>query len=91
MAISKTQMKRMLYPVIISEFNDDGRYFVATSPNIPGMVTQGDSFSDAAYWAEDAISTMLEDEKEYPEIQDPSKWGLKDNDRIVYISIDVNK
>ena len=91
MTFAKIKMKRMLYPVIISEFNDDGHYFVATSPNIPGMVTQGDSFSDAAYWAEEAIATMLEGEKEYPQVQDPSKWNLRDNDKVVYISVDMEK
>lgn len=63
--------KRLIYPVIISEFNDDGHYFVVTSPNIKGMVTQGDTAEEAIYWAEDAIATML-DGTEYPEPQDPS-------------------
>lgn len=85
------EMKRIIYPVIISEYNDDGHYFVVTSPNIPGMVTQGDTFSDAAYWAEDAIATMLEDKKEYPQVQDPTNWNIKDNEKIVYISVDMDK
>lgn len=91
MAYLKFAMKRLMYPVIIGEYNDDGHYFVATSPNIPGMITQGDTFSDAAYWSEDAIATMLEDEKQYPEIQDPSSWNLKDNEKVVYISVDMDK
>ena len=84
-------MRNLIYPVIISEYHDDGHYYVATSPNIPGMVTQGDTFSDAAYWAEDAIATMLDGQASYPEVQDPRSWDLKSNDRLVYITVDLDK
>lgn len=80
-----------MYPVIISEYNDDGHYYVVTSPNIKGMVTQGDTLEDAVYWAEDAIGTMLDGEKSYPKIQDPSNWKLNKNDRLVYITVDMSK
>lgn len=80
-----------MYPVIISEYNDDGHYFVATSPNIPGMVTQGDTLADTAYWAEDAIATMLDGMSLYPEPQDPSDWNLKNKERVVYIAVDMSK
>ncbi|MCM6765244.1 type II toxin-antitoxin system HicB family antitoxin [Weissella paramesenteroides] len=83
-----TNNKRLIYPVIISEFNDDGHYFVVTSPNIKGMVTQGDTAEEAIYWAEDAIATMLNG-SEYPAPQDPSNWEIKDNERIVYVSVDM--
>lgn len=63
--------KRLIYPVITSEFNDDGHYFVVTSSNIKEMVTQGGT-------AEEAIAIML-DGTEYPEPQDPSDWEVKDN------------
>lgn len=83
--------KRLVYPIIATEYNDeDGHYFVATSPNIPGMVTQGDSLESLAYEAEDAIATMLDGEK-YPEAQDSSKWNLEDNQRVIYISVDMTK
>ena len=84
-------MRNLIYPVIISEYHDDGHYYVATSPNIPGMVTQGDTFSDAAYWAEDAIATILDGQASYPEVQDPRSWDLKSNDRLVYITVDLDK
>ncbi len=35
-------------------YNDDGHYYVVTSPNI-GMVTQGGPLEDAVYWTEDAM------------------------------------
>lgn len=82
--------KRLIYPVIISEYHDDGHYFVATSPNIPGMVTQGDSLADVAYWAEDAIATMIADE-EYPEPQDPKDWELKENERVIFVSVNMSQ
>lgn len=80
-----------MYPVIISEYNDDGHYYVVTSPNIKGMVTQGDTLEDAVYWAEDAIGTMLDGEKSYPKVQDPSNWKLNKNDQLVYITVDMSK
>jgi len=82
--------KRLVYPIIATEFNDDGHYYVATSPNINGMVTQGDTLADLAYQAEDAIATMLDGET-YPEPQDPSEWKLDSNQRIIYISVDMDK
>jgi len=83
--------KRLVYPIIATEYNDeDGHYFVATSPNIPGMVTQGDSLADLAYEAEDAIATMLDGEK-YPEPQNSLKWNLDSNQRVIYISVDMTK
>ncbi|MUV40596.1 type II toxin-antitoxin system HicB family antitoxin [Levilactobacillus brevis] len=83
--------KRLVYPIIATEYNDeDGHYFVATSPSVPGMVTQGDSLADLAYQAEDAIATMLDGEK-YPEPQDVSIWKLEDNQRVIYVSIDMTK
>lgn len=77
-------VKQLMYPVIITEFNDeDGHYFVATSPNIPGMVTQGATFVEAAYWSKDAIVTMLDGEKIYPKPQDHDNWTLNKNDRVI--------
>lgn len=82
---------KLVYPIIATEYNDeDGHYFVATSPNIPGMVTQGDTLAELAYQAEDAIATMLDGEK-YPEVEDASKWGLENNQHIVYITVDMAK
>ncbi|QBO37512.1 HicB family protein [Periweissella cryptocerci] len=83
--------KRLIYPVVIGEFHDDGDYFVASSPNIPGMVTQGDTLADAAYWSEDAIATMIDEMPEYPASADPSGWQLAANERIVYVSVDMPK
>lgn len=92
MAYLNNDMKtKLVYPIIATECNDeDGHYFVATSPNIPGMVTQGDTLAELAYQAEDAIATMLDGEK-YPEVEDASKWDLENNQHIVYITVDMAK
>ncbi|MCH4009916.1 type II toxin-antitoxin system HicB family antitoxin [Companilactobacillus sp.] len=86
----KREHNLLIYPIIISKFTDDSEYFVATSPIIPGMVTQGDTMADAAYWSIDAIATMMEDE-DYPKSVDPSNWELNDNQIIVYVPVDMNK
>ncbi|WEV43479.1 type II toxin-antitoxin system HicB family antitoxin [Lactobacillus sp. ESL0684] len=84
-------MKKLIYPVIITEENDeDGHYFGVSSPNIEGMVTQGKTLEDAVYWAEDAIATMLEGE-EYPKPQDPRTWKLEPNESVVYVTVDMEK
>ena len=36
------------YPVILTEYNDEsGHYYVVTSPNIQGMVTDGETIPEA--------------------------------------------
>ncbi|MFZ2352287.1 type II toxin-antitoxin system HicB family antitoxin [Paucilactobacillus nenjiangensis] len=84
--------KRLVYPIIVKKYNDeDGQYFVATSPNIKGMVTQGDTLSDVVYYAEDAIATMISDYKDYPEPQDPADWKLSVDETVVFVSVDMAK
>ncbi|WP_125764277.1 type II toxin-antitoxin system HicB family antitoxin [Companilactobacillus hulinensis] len=78
-------MKR--YPVVITEYNDEGRYFVVTSPAIHGMVTQGDSLDDAKFHAKDAIETMIED-VDKDEVLNYNNWKLKENDTVAFITID---
>jgi predicted RNase H-like HicB family nuclease len=84
--------KRLVYPVVVKEYQDeDGHYFVATSPNIKGMVTQGDSLSDVLYQAEDAIATMISDYQVYPTPQDPQGWPLASDERVVFVAVDMGK
>jgi predicted RNase H-like HicB family nuclease len=50
----------LIYPTLFAEHHDeDGHYFVVTSPNIPGMVTEGTTRQQAVTEAIDAIATML--------------------------------
>lgn len=79
--------KEMKYPVILTEYHDDGYYYyVVTSPNIPGMVTDGDTIAEALIHAEDAIATML-DGTDYPAVQDPKLWQLKANQFVAWVTL----
>lgn len=87
--ISKFMKDKLTYPIIAQENNDeDGHYFVGFSPNVPGMVTQGDTLVELVDNAEDAIATMLDGEA-YPEVQNPKKWHLQDNESVVYITVNM--
>jgi predicted RNase H-like HicB family nuclease len=81
----------LIYPTVFTEHHDeDGHYFVVTSPNIPGMVTEGTTRQQAVTEAIDAIATMLDGEK-YPSVQDPGQWILKKNETIVYVPVNMTQ
>lgn len=80
----------LVYPVIFAENHDDGDYFTVSSPNIPGMVTQGDTRVEAVLEATDAIATMLDGEQ-YPEVMDPKDWILETNESVVYITVNMTQ
>lgn len=80
----------LAYPVVLTEYNDDGRYYVVTSPNIQGMVTDGDTIAEALVNAEDAIATIL-DGSDYPKVQDPKQWSLKDNQQTSWVTVNMTK
>lgn len=82
----------LVYPTVFHEINDeDGHYFGVDSPNIPGMVTEGNTRAEAAEQAVDAIATMLDGESSYPEAQDTSDWILEPNESIVYITVNMTQ
>lgn len=71
------------YPVIIEEFNDeDGHYYVATLPNIKGLVTDGDTITELVDHVKDAIAGWLNGNK-YPEVQDPTEWKLEKHQQVM--------
>ena len=79
------------YPVILTEYNDEsGHYFVVTSPNIQGLVADGNSIAEALENASDAIATAIDDE-EYPKVQDPKKWKLEDNQQTSWVNVNMTK
>lgn len=80
------KQKKIKYPVILTEYDDDGHYYVVTSPNIPGMATDGDTIAEALIHAEDAIATML-DGTDYPTVQDPKLWQLKANQFVAWVTL----
>lgn len=80
----------LTYPVILTEYTDDGHYYVVTSPNILGMVTDGKNITETITHAKDAMATML-DGIDYPAVQDPKLWKLKDNQEVAWVTVNMTK
>lgn len=79
------------YPVILTEYNDEsGHYYVVTSPNIQGLVADGETIAEALYETSDAIATLLDGE-EYPKVQDPKKWKLNDNQQTSWVNVNMTR
>lgn len=79
------------YPVILTEYNDDsGHYYLVTSPNLPGLVTDGKDIQEALFHAQDAIATLL-DGLNYPQVQDPRKWKLNKQQQTSWITVNLTK
>lgn len=83
--------KQALYPVIAKEYNDeDGHYFVITSPNIQGMVVEGETLDEAVEEASYDIADWFEAKGKVEEFQDSSIWELTDNEKIVYVPVSLD-
>ena len=80
----------LTYPVILTEYTDDGHYYVVTSPNISGMVTDGKNITEAITHVEDATATML-DGIDYPAVQDPKLWKLNANQEVAWVTVNMTK
>lgn len=79
--------KLVQYPVIFQECNDEsGHYYVATSPNLQGLVTDGTTIKETVVNCQDAIATLLDAVKQLPKVQDPKTWQLKSNEDIHWIT-----
>lgn len=79
------------YPIILTEYNDEsGHYFVVTSPNIQGLVADGENIAEAIENASDAIATVLDGEI-YPKVQDPKRWELEDNQQTSWVNVNMTK
>lgn len=82
-------IKTIKYPVILTEYLDeDGHYFVVTSPNLNGLVAEGYTIPKALDDAVDVAELLLEDE-ENPKVQDPRLWKLEHNQVIQWIKVKV--
>lgn len=85
--IVKKDNSNLKYPVILTAYNDEsGHYYVATSPNIQGLVADGETIEEALYETQDAILCLLEGEK-YPKVQDPADWKLKDKQKVFWVPL----
>jgi predicted RNase H-like HicB family nuclease len=82
----------LTYPTIFHESNDeDGHYYTVTSPNVEGMITEGETREEAGFQAIDAVATMLDGESNYPAPQDPATWSFGDGDTIMYIAVNMTQ
>lgn len=82
--------KSIKYPLILTEYNDKlGHYYVVTSPNIQGLVTDGKTIAEALYMADDAIKLLLDGEK-YPKVQNPNNWQLKKDQKIYWVTVKLS-
>lgn len=81
----------LTYPIILAEKNDDsGHYYVVSSPNIQGLVTDGNTITEALFNAKDAMATILEGE-DYPEPQDPTQWKLQKNEQTSWVTVNMTE
>lgn len=79
------------YPVILTEYNDEsGHYYVVSSPNIQGMVTDGETIPEALHNAKDAMATMLANE-DRPKVQDPREWKLDKGQQTSWVSVNMTR
>ena len=76
---------RVLYPVIAKEYNDDGHYYIVTSPNVQGMVVEGDTLEDAIEEASYDIADWFEVKGKIDDVVDSSDWNLDKDEKLVYV------
>lgn len=80
---------QVLYPVIAKEYNDDGHYYVVTSPNVQGMVVEGDTLDEAIEEASYDIADWFEVKGKIENAVDPSDWHLEKNEKLVYVPVNL--
>lgn len=79
------------YPIIIQECNDkSGHYYVATSPNLQGLVTDGNTEKEVLINSQDAIATLLDIAESVPKVQNPNKWHLKPNQQVRWVTTNLS-
>lgn len=80
---------RVLYPVIAKEYNDDGHYYIVTSPNVQGMVVEGDTLEDAIEEASYDIADWFEVKGKIDDVVDSSDWNLDKDEKLVYVPVSL--
>ena len=80
---------QVLYPVIAKEYNDDGHYFVVTSPNVQGMVVEGDTLDEAIEEASYDIADWFEVKGKIGDAVAPSDWYLENDEKLVYVPVNL--
>lgn len=72
------------YPVIITKY--DNKHYVATSPNILGLVVKGSSYTETRDACVSEIKSMIEIPN-FPRVQDTVDWDLDENQKMEFINI----
>ena len=80
---------RVLYHVIAKEYNDDGHYYIVTSPNVQGMVVEGDTLEDAIEEASYDIADWFEVKGKIDDVVDSSDWNLDKDEKLVYVPVSL--
>ena len=78
------------YIIKIKEIEENiGHYFVVTSPNVQGMIVEGDTLEDAIEEASFDIADWLEVKGKIEKVADPSKWHLEKDEKLVYVLVNL--
>lgn len=80
---------RALYPVIAKEYDDDGHYYVVTSPNVQGMIVEGNTLDEAIEEASYDIADWFEIKGKIEDVVDPSDWHLAKDEKLVYVPVNL--
>lgn len=80
---------KVLYPVIAKEYNDDGHYYIVTSPNIQGMIVEGDTLEEAIEEASYDIADWFEVKGKIDDVVAPSNWHIEKNEKLVYVPVSL--
>lgn len=86
---------KLVYPIILTPYEDHSGGYVATAPDMPGLVTGGDTLAEALEMATDAASgwvlTELEDGRHEPHATNIADVKPDEPDGIVtLISLDMD-
>lgn len=78
------------YPAILKRYEEnDQTYFVITSPNVQGMVVEANTKKEAIREAESDLLDWFKVKGEVAEVMDTSNWQLKDNEELIYLSVNL--
>lgn len=86
---NRIMKNKVLYPVIAKEYNNDGHYYIVTSPNVQGMIVEGDTLEEAIEAASYDIADWFEVKGKIDDVVDPSNWNLEKDEKLVYVPINL--
>ena len=85
---------KLVYPAILTPYEDGTGGYAVEFPDLPGCVTGGDNMADAMFMAEDAASgwvlTELEDGKKAPEATAINKVKTEPGQFVSLVALDMD-